>query len=986
MKIHFLEQVKDTNNSLKKKKSKTKISLMIFFLISFIVALLFIFSTDKIINYIKLKGIQGPPLRSNPVAYIKAIPIETIKSFSSFVSVKDMNIDIKFLEFEKLRNFRNTAIKNGVITQNLKQYVNGSINYDGKRTKVKIRLKGDFIDHLIGNKWSYRVKVKDDSYINGLGVFSIQNPQTKDFQGQMLIYKMLREYDIITPRISFVNLIVNGDSSGLMMISEHFNKDLLEHSGRKEGVILKLDETSLWEGRRKVAEYYETENQVMVSAFSQSKVDGSEKLSKEYKIAAGLLRGFLEGKLIASEVFDVKLMADFLAIHDLWADAHAEIWHNFRFYYNAYTGRLEPIANDEMLYHPHPAISASPLAVKIRDDKYIHLAYINTLKELQKKIEDKKYLAEFFELDQQYESLLRSEFFLKPPPLMRNTKLSDRAHLLLNNYTDNMVNFVSNDDNLSWIVNPNDPTDVVNLYSIEDENQIEANLYVNEFERYGLGIFGLNDGFHGYRNIVQDSLNIDHQHKNYQNYLQLEEVNIDDYHKLANVYFINNDIPKLQIQNFTPYSLEIKSINFQHKKNNKVVKAKIDISNPKIIVKPKNNDVTLLNSKRGRALVSKEFFKNINLEDVFSLGNYEDIQNIQIAMTILGDDNSHNFDAVNYVETLSENPIPNSSIKAQINKHNFLTFDSKDNIIKVKEGVWNVTQPIIVPPGFKLLIDKKVTLLFNQNSYILSHGKLEMLGVKDSPIILSSENSGQYWGGVTIIGNSELPESILKNVHIDNTSKIKENGWSTNAGFLGYQIQVIMDNVAFNGNTSEDALNIVNSEFYLNNINMKNAVSDGIDSDFSKGEIVNSIFSNIGHAGGGDALDFSGSEVALSNLAIRDIGDKGLSVGENSNVDASELKLADLSVAVAIKDGSSLNLSNSEIDSAEYAAVMAYTKKKSYGGARAELNNVNIINTNVHGLSDLDSIVYINKKQIKNIDLQVEELYETIMKKSTTMQ
>ena len=36
---------------------------------------------------------------------------------------------------------------------------------------------------------------------------------------------MLREYNIITPRISFVNLIVNGDSSGLMMISEHFNKD-----------------------------------------------------------------------------------------------------------------------------------------------------------------------------------------------------------------------------------------------------------------------------------------------------------------------------------------------------------------------------------------------------------------------------------------------------------------------------------------------------------------------------------------------------------------------------------------------------------------------------------------------------------------------------------------------------------------------------------------------------------------------------------------
>jgi hypothetical protein len=60
----------------------------------------------------------------------------------------------------------------------------------------------------------------------------------------------------------------------------------------------------------------------------------------------GLLRGFIEGTLPASEVFDVERIGGFIAVSQFWGAWHAIRWHNLRFYLNPMTMRLEPIAFD----------------------------------------------------------------------------------------------------------------------------------------------------------------------------------------------------------------------------------------------------------------------------------------------------------------------------------------------------------------------------------------------------------------------------------------------------------------------------------------------------------------------------------------------------------------------------------------------------------------------------------------------------------------
>ena len=147
----------------KRNKYKKTVSLLLFF--GFILFFIGInISTKDVINFIKLKGFQGPAFQSNTSSYIKAIPNEFLSSLFQNHDVDEMRIDIDFIEWKKLSESKNIAIKNGIISDNEKQYVDASISYKGDKRKVKLRIKGDFVDHLLGDKWSLRIKV----FISGL--------------------------------------------------------------------------------------------------------------------------------------------------------------------------------------------------------------------------------------------------------------------------------------------------------------------------------------------------------------------------------------------------------------------------------------------------------------------------------------------------------------------------------------------------------------------------------------------------------------------------------------------------------------------------------------------------------------------------------------------------------------------------------------------------------------------------------------------------
>ena len=97
----------------------------------------------------------------------------------------------------------------------------------------------------------------------------------------------------------------------------------------------------------------------------------------------------------------------------------------------------------------------------------------------------------------------------------------------------------------------------------------------------------------------------------------------------------------------------------------------------------------------------------------------------------------------------------------------------------------------------------------------------------------------------------------------------------------------------------EDAVNVVNGDIYMDNSEVYGVAAGTLDSDFSTGIIKNSTFINIGN----DALDFSGSTIQLQDIPSN-IGDKGISAGEASTIEANKVTVDGAEYAVASKDKS----------------------------------------------------------------------------------
>jgi hypothetical protein len=335
--------------------------------------------------------------------------------------IPTLSFDIRFKHWNKITAKRNRAINSGVLVSNSDDFVPAKITVGDKRVNARIRLKGDNIDHLLGkNKWSFRIKIKDDAYLFGLKKFSVQHPLTRNYQNQFIINEIHKKYGLITPKYFYVNVIINGEFIGIMLLEEHFSKEMLERNQRKEGVIIKYDESAFWESlyinnndlklRQPSKNPFLHYQNGRLDAFSKSKIKKSKRLKREYGLAISLLRGFNEGTISASEVFDIDLMANYLAVSKIFYTGHDVTWTNQRFYLNPYTLRLEPIPFDSAL-GAKLEITGEQIARDILKDRVIYEKYINKLDELKHDFNDGKIVAELQQLEGKQLDILGEEFY-----------------------------------------------------------------------------------------------------------------------------------------------------------------------------------------------------------------------------------------------------------------------------------------------------------------------------------------------------------------------------------------------------------------------------------------------------------------------------------------------------------------------------------------------------------------------------------------------
>ena len=126
----------------------------------------------------------------------------------------------------------------------------------------------------------------------------------------------------------------------------------------------------------------------------------------------------------------------------------------------------------------------------------------------------------------------------------------------------------------------------------------------------------------------------------------------------------------------------------------------------------------------------------------------------------------------------------------------------------------------------------------------------------------------------------------------------------------------------------EDSLNLVNADGFLDEVRISNAFADAVDIDFSNVSIGSLVVNKAGN----DCFDVSSGNYKIKKAELTQCGDKGISVGEASRLNAENIRLFSVNIGVSSKDSSKVDISLA-VMSEVITCIEVKNKKQEFGGA-----------------------------------------------------
>lgn len=767
---------------------------------------------------------------------------------------QQLNLKLDKKAFNKLENKRTEAFRNGLLETTDRDWVKArlSSNEDSKNQKVSLRLKGDWLDHLESDKWSFRVKMKEGDTYQRLRYFSLHTPSARSHLHEWVLHQLFQQEDILTTYYDFLLLDINGEKKGVYAIEEHFDKVLLERQKRREGPILKLSEEGFWAGmKRQLTQVEDIDHEIdmpskrvegaTASPFQVNRTLRDTNLNNQLEEALLLLRQYQSGAISADAIFDLEKMAQFFAICDALGAYHGIAWHNQRFYFNPVTAKLEPIGFDGFSDAPSPR------------NAYLGMGALNRKKAEIKAIEDLLFL---------------------------DTAFTARYAFYLYEYTSRSF---------------------LNTFfaSIEEELKQREALLETEFEAYRFDLERVMINAQRMHSIAlpfdEYSVKAYTQRKGRSSKL----LKVGNLHGLpVQILGTGRDAESMTTPLPKPYLLEAfykRTIYENRQQDSTVTFAPDEESMLQAFIDQHPVRYHELEVPSSAAYL---FYKPLGIDTVFhsSLLQWPLTERLTVRQSIFKTNN------------LKSNPI----------------FSINDRAIFFKKGKHQSAQDIIIPEGYTVVFEAGCQLDLIKKAKFIARSPIESRGTERDPVrIFSSDKSAS---GFTILETGQ--KSTLRYTIFDQLNTLREKGWTLTGAVTFYEADVDIERCIFKNNHCEDGLNIIRSDFLLKNSQVSNTYGDGFDADFCKGTIEKVNFLNTKN----DGMDFSGSVIRIKDALVDGSGDKGISVGEDSDVYVSSINIKNAVIAVASKDLSMLAIDKIDIENCQQGFT-AYQKKPEFGGA-----------------------------------------------------
>ena len=250
------------------------------------------------------------------------------KLISISSELEKFDIDIKFIDLERLRYLRQMALSQNELTNDLQIKVPARLRLRSDEYAISIGLTGQTIESVQHpNIWSLSVRVKNGKTILGMKEFGLLVPLARGYLTDWIAHEMLKPRGVIALRTDFIDVNINGENIGLYCLEERFDKLLIENNHFKEGVIFK-----------------NINNELKIYNFN--KMRAKPELIEQAAKLKRLWHGFLTEDLRADQLFDLKKFASTAVVTDLMNDKHGIYFSNMRLYFNPITCLIEPIPRE----------------------------------------------------------------------------------------------------------------------------------------------------------------------------------------------------------------------------------------------------------------------------------------------------------------------------------------------------------------------------------------------------------------------------------------------------------------------------------------------------------------------------------------------------------------------------------------------------------------------------------------------------------------
>jgi hypothetical protein len=817
-------------------------------------------------------------------------------------------------EYSKIERTVEEAKQRGWMEDELKVWANARFFYDGREYDVKVRVRGDLSPHWEGPKKSWRIKfgrrsveyqgrvTREADWFEGRHQINLIIPQDRDYILSYFLNSILRDQGLVVPRDRFVVLRINGAVQGLYYEVEHFDNALLAHYRRPETTVYAQNDRAM---------HFEQYTRYGTPAASDARFDvGSLRplVDEEGQLGLRAMQVLIDHSLHptaenfrrARAVLDWEKYLRFRVITTLCNTNHVRFGSdNLRLYYDPSRGLLEPIPWDVHVtrmprepgtidfWNQH---GPDELQVATLLDPQLRLQRNRMLWELVSD-DGRDLLARYDAIHKELRPLAWADVLTTP---IQGHKMDERrADLAFNVHRIHKVLSLSS-ANLSYRLDADDRATLDFTATNFSGVRFEA-LEVSDPEllagRYQLFADGNGDG------VLDDTDPLVAEAEGRDGTVRLEvEKDV-----LPRLHYDGDEIEGRIWEYFDTLAGRERFF--------LVGRLAPERHDPLSWQRP-GIRVTASNAVSGLPMPSASLDPDAPLPpDSLAIVAFDGRAPFDLDAPELGLD-----------EFLAAHP--------EFRRSTTLPGGAE------LAGEVRLGDTVIVPRSVPLVLAPGADVALAPGVSLLAYGGFLAPGTPNEPIRVHEAVPGEPWG---VIGVVRPPRDVVaRHLEVRGGSQAQLNGILFTGGFAVHDGNLELEHCRFVGMQSEDGVNLKNGRIRMRDCLIAGGASDGMDLDFVTGEVRDSVFL----ANAGDGLDLSGSRLVVAGNRFEGMGDKGISVGEDSEPIVVNNLIRGNGIGLSTKDLSFARVAWSTfVDNG--LAVEAKRKKPMFGGAGGEfVNNV----------------------------------------------